>query len=471
MKGKTLRKTIENSLSDETSILGKLRSEQKKLESEYERLLVARQGAIKLIAQCCLGRSGGGWVDVQSLLAAAGEKVTRILRERADVVGGIAGKQALVEKEIQELTATIAELDPLSKEAKAEVVRLQEFTKAELGASFADALNQFDTNAALLAGDGERLVQITEECRVKLLPYESDVVFSALLKRHQEGGIRGVFSWLARKVHFKENLESYSILTNLPAHVAETNAARAAAHEEKRAELAGIWKKASVASGLLKAEKAYEDGKAVIGGLHGKKQKAEGRLRSILSEIGDLNSGQDQYMKEAEAALVAGLSGSSLASLRKVALASSSEEDNALVEKLTELDSEIEETKKLRDAKGKEASKQEAKTSRVEELLRDIRRKDYDSSDSKIDMTDVALGALLGNLMSGQSGPREILTAIGRKHSEESSSYGRSYGGYSSSSSSSSSWSSSSSSSGFGGGSSDSGGSFGGGDCSTGGSF
>ncbi len=459
--GRQMLGKIEDSISELKDEERKLDREVVSFENRIDRLMSEREGVYVTLASNYVE-------DVQ-------QETVSTLADVQTKVRAIFSRKQKRRAELDELISRCSETKEGFKkrldEAAGKLDKKEE-ERDRLTAKIDGALKE-DSTYASLNKQREKAEQVAGRQRAnydifmsrhpeKLAQYRRDALFSYLTRRGY--GSREYSEWnplfrladsvIARKTGYVQQKANYDSLAAMPDLLTTELVSRKLEIERYDSEIRKIRGEYEARHGLpriiaegleLEAHK-----KQIIQNM----QKADEDQAQYSREKAEMDSSKDSYQLEAIAELKKYLKGDSIQELKRIARQTPGSDDDGLVARIEEIDSEI---RRLKDgAKGAKGGRDdlERKISRIRKVREEFLRKNYDSGRSYFDGSpdDLLTGYVLGNISNSS-----LWQEMDKNQYFESS--------YSSpSSSSDSGWS-------FGGGSSDSGGGFGGGGFDSGGGF
>ncbi|MBI5066092.1 hypothetical protein HZA97_07690 [Candidatus Woesearchaeota archaeon] len=341
-----------------------------------------------------------------------------------------------------------------------------------------------------LAENKTTLEQFKADAKKKLEAYKSNELFMYLVNRqfgkpaplYNHG--RLVRNWdraVARLVNFEENKKNYDFLMMMPELMDAELERRQSAYKEVASKVEAMVKEVQESYGLPKVMKegaSLGDEREKI--LQRIKQKEEAYQR-CTQDRKELDTTKGEYYEKAVKRIKDFLKGDSIADLKRMAKETPDSRDDALVNRMEQIDTEV---RNFKDNAKETIAARDAVSNKLDGLnsiLNNYRSKDYEGSrsyfESGFDMDSLIAGYLLGRITNTSVWSQIEANQRFKPKPRPSYSYdsdSSSFGGFSSGFGGSSSHHSSSSSSsfgGFGGGSHSSGGGFGGGSFSSGSGF
>ncbi len=270
---------------------------------------------------------------------------------------------------------------------------------------------------------GEKAAQAEEDRAAKGRPYEDDALFIYLWKRgyatadyHAGLLTRALDGWVARMVGYAEARGNYFMLTELPLRLGEHAADLRAEADRQVHALAALEEKAAAAEGLTGLQAALEAREKELHRVDDAIEAEEKAHAALMERRTLFSAGEDDLRARALALQAGQLQQKTFTDLYRDAQATPSPRDDALVAHLRELGAE--EGALAGQMQDLKAAEQRARSAVVEleELRRWFRRENYDSRYSQLP-AGYALGALLEQLLRGQSSGGELRDRIRRDQS------------------------------------------------------
>ncbi len=394
-------------LQEAGSIDGEIAS----LTERYVKLREEEAAAYLSLARLRLSDLAGDGVVHE--LTAAEQRARLLLDQRSDSVKAIDAKLAEMEPELSRLTRERAALD----------MDVEEKTKALETAENAALSGLSDTEAykALLAKAGEaekvahhaeQKAQFAEQDRLeKGKPYEDDPLFMYLWDRgfgtsKYKGGpiARFLDGWVARLIEFDKARANCAMLVQIPKRLkAHAERQRARADEEAK-RLDEMERAALDLAEPTECRKRLSETRARLDGVETRMDEVENTRSGILQERAELNSGADKRTTEALDVIVAALKRDDLRRLRQQAMRTPLPEDDTVVDRIEDIETEIEAVKDAVSERKAQQAEQRKRMAELERVRRDQRQQGrgndaWDFRDAG--MLTMMLTQVLGGALSG----------------------------------------------------------------------
>ncbi len=292
---------------------------------------------------------------------------------------------------------------------------------AEREAAVQDSLQDSDTfNAQLeLAHEAEALAEraddkakLAKEDRVrKGKPFEADELFMYLWHRgygtpeYAAGPLaRLLDGWVARLCGYGEARANYWLLLEIPKRLAEHAEHARETAEQALDSLQDIEELAARDGQVPEARDALAEAERRQDTLDEDIEAAEGRLRDLQAEHSRYTAGEDGHLAKALRVFSATLERRGIDELMRIARATMTDEDDALVDELRRLRKQYAE---LKDELGGNRSQQDQRVARIrelEEVRRKFKRSRYDDVHSRFDKGDSIermIGEVIGGVIQG----------------------------------------------------------------------
>ena len=257
----------------------------------------------------------------------------------------------------------------------------------------------------------KRVEEIEEEASKKLPAFEQNKIFSYLLKsdygtsQYKRSGLRKrLDSWVTEKVNFGENKKCYDFLKSMPEMMKQEVARRQEELDKIVSEMEEIESNVEKQYGLPKivtqAEKLIRKRQTAIG----EDKKQDEQYVVYVKEREEIDSKKDPYHIQAVQQVKSFLQGEQIADLRSRARQTKGTEDDKLVDKIDNMDTEIQE---LKDKAKYVRSERDATSKKLDELRgieKRFRSRDYEGSYSSFsdgfDVNTLLIRYILGKITS-----------------------------------------------------------------------
>jgi hypothetical protein len=393
------------------------------LTERYVKLREEEAAAYLSLARLRLGDlAGGGVIDELS----AAEKQARILLDqRSDSVKAIDAKIAQMEPELARLARERA---ALAKDVEEKTEALETAENAALNAlaetEAYKARRASAEEAEKVAHHAEQKAQFAEQDRLeKGKPYQDDPLFMYLWDRgfgtsKYKGWViaRILDGWVARLIGFDKARANCAMLTQIPKRLkAHAEDQRARADEEAK-QLGDMEQAALDSAEPSERRERLSEARAGLDALDSQIAAFEGKRAGILEQRAELNSGADKTTTEALDVIVAALKREDLRKLRQQAMRTPLPEDDTVVERIEDIETEIEAVKAAVAEQKAQQSEQRKRMAELERVRRDHRQHGdgndaWDFRDAgmlTMMLTQVLGGALSGDVLRDQMGRRRM---------------------------------------------------------------
>jgi len=406
-------------LQEAGSIDGEIAS----LTERYVKLREEEAAAYLSLARLRLGDLAGE--DVVHDLTAAEQQARVLLDQRSDSVKVIDAKLAEVEPELARLARERAALGK-DVEEKAEALETAENAAltalAETNAYKAQLAKVEE--AEKVAHHSEQKAQFAEQDRIeKGKPYEDDPLFMYLWDRgfgtsKYKGGViaRYFDGWVARLIDFDKARANCAMLVQIPKRL-KAHAERQRALADEEAKRLDDMEQAALRSGEpSECRERLSDAQARLDSLETRLEEAESKRARILKDRAELNSGADAATTEALNVIVAALKREDLRQLKRQAQRTPLPEDDTVVDRIEDIEIEIEAVKTAVDERKAQQAEQRARMAELERVRRDHRQQGggndaWDFRDAgmlTMLLTQVLGGALSGDGLRDQMNRRRV---------------------------------------------------------------
>lgn len=409
---------IERLLAETRGELDNVAAHSERTSAELARVRQAEIGVLAVLARLRLREIESGALADE--LDETGRQVRELLAQRADA-------QAQVQAEVEAARDALAALER-ERAAQHALVDQAEQAVDEAEAAAQRALeNDEEYRARLAAADvSDRVADVAEEKAVaaqtdrveKGKPYEADPLFAYLWSRgygtaqyRAWGFSRLLDGWVARVARYEPLRRNYWMLSELPArfqgHAIEMRA-RADADVEAVRELEA---RAAAAAGVPEREAALRAAEEALAAIDKKIEESEAALAALVDERERYASGDDEYSQRCTELLSDTLRREKMKTLRARATATPSPEDDAAVDRLTVVRSEL---PRLEDEAARYKTLFEVNRDRVaklEEIRRRFKEQRYDAVTSEF-VNGALVATLLGQLVAGALGLPDVWDAL-----------------------------------------------------------
>ncbi len=408
--------------------LGKLRGETDALDTGFQHagteLTKARQVQLAIfarIARVRIDELERG--DLADSLDDADRRVTAILAEREAAETRLAA-------EIESNEKQLAALERARAERQAEVAAASEAVDAaeaeaqqqlEADAGYRSRLAAAERSDAVAAQAEEKARAAERDRQEKGRPYEADAVFRYLWSRgfgtmrYRAWALtRMLDRWAARTIDYDAHRRNYHLLTEIPERLS-AHAARMRAAAEQDIEAAREFERRAAAStGVPQRERELD---AAEQRLTAADQAIEAQ-EALLDELGEQRarfaSGEDEFSARAASLLSDEFRKEDLGSLRRRTAHTKSPEDDALVERLEQLEDDIERLEDERVRYRRLHQLQRKRVLALEDVRKRFKRSRYDDVHSTF-VNTALIAALLDRFVGGSVGADDVWEAIRRQ--------------------------------------------------------
>jgi DNA repair exonuclease SbcCD ATPase subunit len=320
----------------------------------------------------------------------------------------------------KELEETFGASNRALETVASELERKKSAVATELDGSSEHRTATSELGALREACDRNRVLyaSFNKMAKEKLVAYESEPTFMYLVKHgwgtpdyKATGLTRFMDGFVAKVVRFVFEKEKYDSLVSLPAAIeAELVAAgrQVSAAEERLAKLVAVVEETHGVPPVVAKLSAEQGRRAALA----KTMKEEdAALERYKKERNALDNTKDAYHADALGKLKSFLTGETIASLKRRALATPSPEDDRLVARVEAIDDEVRSNKKEIESLRERRDEAERKHSFVQAILADFQQRGYETRRSRFP-SDFDVGYHLEQLMLGRTSAGDVLGVL-----------------------------------------------------------
>lgn len=357
------------------------------------------------------------------------QAIQSTLKEVQQDVQAIFKKKQIRRKQLEELMTTTtgqknaasATLDLVTKQlsekaSEREGVKAKIMRYLEENNEYISLKSNAEQAKKVLEQNNQRLEEAKQESGQKLPAYEANKLFLYLARKYRtDDAIKGLDAWVARLVGFKEQKQNYDFLRSMPQLMRIEVERRQQEYTEKASKLQTFDKKVADEYGLTKI---LEDGEAIAAKrkeLQQKIQQLDVEYNSYSRERTKSDSAKDSYHKEAVAKLKSFLESDSLVDLKKKARETQGTEDDRLVGRLEESETQINGLKAAAKKLKSERDEIGKKLSELNDIKSRYSSSDYESHRSYFD-DNLDAGALITGYLAGKYAHDHVWSELEQNH-------------------------------------------------------
>jgi len=418
LTGGDLLGLIERMLDDTRRELANVDTQLERSTAELERVRQSELGVLSVLARIRLREIEGG--QLSDALDDTGRRVTELLAQRADaqVQTGVeidAAQQTLAALE-QERTAQHAVVEAAEKAVDAAEAEAQRRLAADDG--YRARLEKAQASDAV-ADVAEAKAQAAQTDRAeKGKPYEVDPLFKYLwacgygTPRYRAGPLtRLLDGWVARVDDFEPLRRNYWMLSELPVRFDEHAQRMRAVADADVAAVRTLEREAAAAAGVPERTTALTGAEEALAAVDKRIDQCEAEVAALVEKRASFASGDDELSRQCTQLLSDVLRREQMRTLRERANTTPSGEDDAAVDELTVIRTEL---PRLEDAAVRYRTlhdTQAARATKLEDLRKRFKEKRFDAVSSEF-VNGALIATLLGQLLSGSLGVPDIWDAI-----------------------------------------------------------
>lgn len=397
-----------------SSTLQSARSELQRLDQELQAnsltMAANRQQqaqALKQLAAMRLDAIREG--EVAKRIDAADYKVREILDRRRDAISQLHERVA---RATEALSALEQQRDRLHEEVDAAAQALAEREaevqgKLQSDPAFQAQLDKTRTADAVAVSAEEKAQVVAEDRREKGRPYEQDPLFMYLWERHYGTSeyranplARLLDAWVARLCKYQSARPNYWMLQEIPRRLLEHAERKRANVESELDALQSLEEQAAEAGGVHQAKAALTSAEQKQDEVDEEIAQSEATLRELQTEQSQYAAGDDRFIAQSLGILSETLQRQDVTDLTRLARATMTAQDDAIVDDLRDLRAE---ESALEDELDRNRSLHAEHLRRVQEL-ESVRRKfkqhRYDDLRSGFDKGDL-IASMMREVLGG----------------------------------------------------------------------
>ena len=254
---------------------------------------------------------------------------------------------------------------------------------------------------------GEKAASSEQEKEQKGESYRSDPLFMYLWERSYglpEYRANPLFRWLdgkvARLIGFADARANYARLNEIPVRLREHADGLAAASEAQFQTLRELDTKAREADGIPALEEQLEQQQGKLDAIDHRIEAAETEHQALLAQKAAFASGEDEHTRKAVEYLAAELRRDDLMELRREALATPFPDDDLIVSRMLQRDSERRTTEATVQGIKDTLKQHRRRLADLEAVRTEFKRQRYDRTGSSFG-DGAAIALMLGNFLNG----------------------------------------------------------------------
>jgi len=380
-----------------------------------------RAGEIGLHAELRLLEIEQG--ELLHALDEADKKAERVLEERRIAATGLDQELDAAEAALVEIEEQRPKQQPVVAAASEALDAAEAEAQAALAADAAyQAQLEATSEADFVADQAEDKAAAAEADRVeKGKPYEADPLFAYLWRRGY--GTSKYRAWpltrwldekVARLADYEPARRNYALLIEIPVRLAE-HAAAMRAHFDREAEaLAALEEAAAAEAGVPERRAELESAEQDLAAIDAAIAAREDTIRGLVDERRTFASGEDAFYQRCVQILSEAMQRKSIGFLRERAARTLGREDDAIVEKLAELDREADRIERNLDELRRLHDGESGRLRELEDVRRRFKAERFD--DPLSEFIDGALIALvLRQFLGGAARSGDVWDAIRRQ--------------------------------------------------------
>src|SRR5215471_9793103 len=386
--------------------------------TELEKQRQAELGVLSVLARIRLREIESG--ELADSLDETGKRVKELLAKRGDAqtaVGVELGtEQDALAKLEQERAAQHAVVDAAEKDVGAAEAVAQKALAAD--AAYGAQLDKAHASDRVALTADEKAQAARTDRTDKGKPYEADPLFTYLwsrgygTSRYRAGPlVRMLDGWVARVDAFEPLRQNYWMLNELPARFDEHAKRMRALADEDVAAVRVLETAAAARAGVPERRRTLATAADALAAQDKKIAEQEAAVHALVDKRAGFAAGQDDISQECTRLLSDTLRGEQMRTLREHASRTPTTEDDAAVDQLTVIRTEM---PRLQDEADRYRALHDAhsdRTAKLEDLRKRFKEHRFDAVSSEF-VNGALIGALLGQLLSGTLGVPDIWDAL-----------------------------------------------------------
>ncbi len=375
--------------------------------AELEQLRQSELGALSVLARVRLKEIESG--ELVDALDDTGKRVAGLLAQRGEAQRKLGEEIAASQEALGKIEAERAGQHAKVEAAEQAVDAAEAEAQAQLKADAAyEALLEKAHGSDAVADLAEAKARAARTDRIeKGKPYEADRLFAYLwgrgfgTPRYRAGALpRLLDGWVARVEGFEPLRRDYWMLTELPGKFDEHAQRMRALADEDVAALRAAEEKAAAAAGVPQRRAELEAAERALGAVDERIAAQEAAVAALVEKRAAYSAGEDDLSRACYKLLTDALRTEKMRALRDRANRTPSPDDDAAVDRITEVRAE---TPRLEDEVARYRKLQEEhaeRAKRLEEVRSRFKARRYDAFSSEF-INGALVATLLNQLLSG----------------------------------------------------------------------
>ena len=360
--------------------------------------------------------------NLDSQLTSAERQVEDLLKRRDDALAETERSIAETDTRLTDLGARRAEQHAKVDEAARQLAEREAAAQSALedDEAFKAQLERSQNADAVAVSAAEKATVAAKDWAEKRKPYDSDRLFSYLWGRkygtegYQANPIaRLLDAWVARLIRYEQARRDYWMLKEIPKRLEHHAAARRDRADEALEALTAIEERVADEHNVPEARAALADAEAEQDRIDGDIEGEEQQLVALRSDVDRYALGEDDYTQRSVGLLTDAMENRSVDQLTSAALATMTDEDDALIDELRDARRE---ERELKDELADQHNLHKSSLGRLQELA-DVRkrfkRRRYDDLRSSFENGDMLM-MLLKGLLAGTTRGGSLWDALRR---------------------------------------------------------
>jgi hypothetical protein len=409
-----IERTLDGTRLELENVAGRL----ERSTAELERQRQAELGVLSVLAKIRLREIESG--ELADALDDTGKRVRELLAKRGDAQAAVGTEltaaQEVLAKIEQERAAQHAVVEAAETQVDAAETDAQQHLKAD--AAYGAQLEKAQASDRVAATADEKTHAAHTDRTEKGRPYEADPLFAYLWARGYGTSqyraaplTRMLDRWVARVDDFEPLRQNYWMLNELPARFDEHAKRMRALADADVAAVRELESAAAAAAGVPERRRTLNAAAEALAAIDERIADHEAAVHALIDKRAAFAAGQDDISRECTKLLSDALRGEQMRTLREHASRTPTPEDDAAVDQLTVIRTEL---PRLQDEADRYRALHDAhsdRTAKLEELRQRFKEHRFDAVTSEF-VNGALIAALLGQLLSGTLGVPDIWDAL-----------------------------------------------------------
>jgi len=407
ISGNDLLALIEKLLGDTRTELETVDAALQRSTAQLDDLRQRELGVLGVLARARLQEIERG--ELQEALDDTGKQVHALLSQRGDAQVAVGGEIAAAQQQLAELatqrTAQQGVVDAAAKAVDAAQAEAQQKLAAD--AAYRAQLDAAKASDAMAALAEQKAEAARTDRAQKGHPYEADRLFMYLWARGYGTAryaaaptTRLLDKWVAHVVDFEPLRQDYWLLSELPSRFAEHAKRMRAAAEADVAAVRELETAAAAAAGVPERAATQAQAEEELAGVDHRIAEKEAEINALIEKRAAFSSGQDELSRKATQLLSDTFRTEQMRTLRERASRTPNPEDDAAVDELTVIRTDLPRTVDAVERYRKLHDTHRDRSAKLEEVRNRFKEQRFDAVTSEF-MNSTLIATLLNQLLGG----------------------------------------------------------------------